>query len=650
VNKSNFDFADSFFANANKNNKEDKSTSNDEKNETDKKETKTMDTSSLKSKLRVMEVQDSSAMLSPRTPDGSPRKSSPSKSLPSTFQNKIFQPSSPRVGGKHQNKNMSLGAEEFNSSVPKIESGWMYKQGQLLKAKKKRWFELTPNQLIYRESQTHSAKRGHMQLQKCVVRCSETSLLDFQLISPERTLHLTSETPEDRMKWMSSITHNILLARRHVRTANVLALHHNAKQYNALDKIIRKRLEIVAHMTTKINKTDLNILAPSLFTVFSFRSLAMGCTLTSYCLAIEVERAESMATLFRSNSLGTKLLDLVIRAENDIRETSDVIHKDGLNHCDSLLDNVLPTVLTAIVSKCRPDNKYGLELDTERMKEHYNKHNWAKRRDDFFSNAKATASNQTDEETAMLQHIHADSMNEICSMCLDTIENALHSMLPLKCAVFVQLCDDMVHQFGRGTGSNITKTEIESYIVMLLFLRSINPSLMHPDAVTLYVDSNTPYNIQHVRRAQKTMAQVLQKLANGKRFEGPSNQYLEPMNTFIDANKNRLHGMYQIIEKRSTLMQTNPAKPPLTEEEAANIYDDTSIEHLYDSLMNIHTVMNHQTDTFTRMTTKQLSEFSVRSSLEPGFDPVSAFIDLEVVLESFTNSQGNNKWYGDVDK
>jgi hypothetical protein len=609
----------------------------DEKREVEQKESKTSNVSPLKQQLRVLEVRDelTTDISPPRTPDGSPLK----KTLfPGTLQTRIFKPSSPRIGGQHHNKNLSLGAGLYTiSSVPKIESGWLFKKGQMLKAKKKRWFELTPNQLIYRESQTHSGKRGHMQLQRCVVRAdgSDTSSLHFMVISPDRTLDLNAETTEERDKWLSALSHNISLARRHVRTANILALHHGSKQYNALDRTLRRRLEIVAFLSKHTTKMQLDSLAPSLFTIFSFRSLGSGCTLTSYCLAMEVEKTGSMSTLFRSNSLGTKLLDLVLRSGNDVR--------DGVNEMDqTFMEIVLPPVLTAIVEYCREDTRYGLELDNERCPP-------------GAPGASGDDSVGMSGLTTQMTNIHVERLNKICCLCLNKIQAALRAMLPLKCAVLSQLCEDMEHQFGRGTGNKGTdKKTMQDFIVMLLFLRTINPALTNPAAATLFVESlEEDDNIHHIRRAQKMVAQILQKVANGKRFDGPSNQYLAPMNAFIDENSSRLGAMYEVIEQRSSRMEDTPAKPPLLDEEAAILYDDEDIEAFYNSLIVVHTVLTEQPDGFTKISTKQLSEFSDRAKREPGFDLVGAMIDLEVVLESLGTPTGGSKWYGgneDVNK
>ena len=153
------------------------------------------------------------------------------------------------------------------------------------------------------------------QLQKCVVHSAPNSSLDFFMVSPVRTLHLSAATEDDRLQWMSSLSHNIRLSRQHARSTNLLALYHNAKQYTALDQLLRKRLEIIAWLATHCTKSQLSTLAPNLFTIYEFRSLGTACTLTSYCLGIEVESAESLSSMFRSNSLGTKLLDLVLRSE-----------------------------------------------------------------------------------------------------------------------------------------------------------------------------------------------------------------------------------------------------------------------------------------------------------------------------------------------
>ena len=179
-----------------------------------------------------MSQESSTAVLPPMTPESGgnsnaqDRKKFTFEPSNNSLANKIFKPSSPRV--KHHNKNMSLGGlvskeSNQNLSLPKMLSGWIWKKGQRVKAKKKRWFELTPTQLVYRETKHHSSKRGHMQLQKCALQ-QNTKVneegdrlnddLDFQIISPDRILYLTCETKEECNQWMNFIRHNIALSRR----------------------------------------------------------------------------------------------------------------------------------------------------------------------------------------------------------------------------------------------------------------------------------------------------------------------------------------------------------------------------------------------------------------------------------------------------
>ena len=90
-----------------------------------------------------------------------------------------------------------------------------------------------------------------------------------------------------------------------------------------MEKTLRKRIEIIAWLAANTTKQELNSVAPSLFCIYSFRSFATSCTLTSYCLAIEIERAQTMSTLFRANSLSTKMLDLVLKADTNTEADSE---------------------------------------------------------------------------------------------------------------------------------------------------------------------------------------------------------------------------------------------------------------------------------------------------------------------------------------
>ena len=150
------------------------------------------------------------------------------------------------------------------------------------------------------------------------------------------------------------------------------------------------------------------------------------------------------------------------------------------------------------------------------------------------------------------------------------------------------------------------------------------------------------------------LAQILQKIANGKIFEpGQSNQHLAVMNRMIETNTSRLYNMYHIIEQRALLLAGKPVPPPLSDEEAANTYrGDEAFERLYEALVSVHGVLHEcqsKNARFTKMTTEQLSLYPDRARKEPGFDPVSAMIELEVVLDALghpSEGGGVGKMYG----
>ena len=438
------------------------------------------------------------------------------------------------------------------------------------------------------------------------------------MVSPVRTLHLSAATEDDRLQWMSSLSHNIRLSRQHARSTNLLALYHNAKQYTALDRLLRKRLEIIAWLATHCTKSQLSILAPNLFNIYEFRSFGTACTITSYCLGIEVESSESLSTMFRSNSLGTKLLDLVLRSER--LETSKESESQSSNGRRSLLNDIIPDIMNIIIQGCREDTEYGLKLE--------------------------------DNNNNKKNNEHVEQLNQICEKSLDCIKNGFQQMMPLKCAVCVQLMEEMYHHFQKiaktKNGGNRTtplplplppptKESLQQYIVMLLFLRLINPALMNPDVHTMYanISMEDTDNIIHIQQAKKYVAQVLQKVANGKRFEGQSNIHLIAMNGLIDRSGHRCHNLYQVIQARSSLMERNPATPPLKDDEAAHLYDDDIFDDLYNSLVEVHNILEDQPrKKITRIDSETIKLFPERAKREVGYDPMSAMIDLDVVLDS----------------
>ena len=275
------------------------------------------------------------------------------------------------------------------------------------------------------------------------------------MVSPVRTLHLSAATEDDRLQWMSSLSHNIRLSRQHARSTNLLALYHNAKQYTALDQLLRKRLEIIAWLATHCTKSQLSTLAPNLFTIYEFRSLGTACTLTSYCLGIEVESAESLSSMFRSNSLGTKLLDLVLRSErletSKESESERQSQSQSSNSRRSLLNDIIPNIMNIIIQGCREDTENGLKLE--------------------------------DNNNSKKKNGHVEQLNQICEQSLDCIKNGFQQMMPLKCAVCVQLMEEMYHHFQKiaktkKVGNRTlplplpppTRESLQQYIVMLLFL------------------------------------------------------------------------------------------------------------------------------------------------------------------------------------
>ena len=284
----------------------------------------------------------------------------------------------------------------------------------------------------------------------------------------------------------------------------------------------------------------------------------------------------------------------------------------------SLLNDIIPNIMNIIIQGCREDTENGLKLE--------------------------------DNNNSKKKNGHVEQLNQICEQSLDCIKNGFQQMMPLKCAVCVQLMEEMYHHFQKiaktkKVGNRTlplplpppTRESLQQYIVMLLFLRLINPALMNPDVHTMYanISMEDTDNIIHIQQAKKYVAQVLQKVANGKRFEGQSNVHMIAMNGLIDRSGHRCHNLYQVIQARSLLMEKNPATPPLKDDEAAHLYDDEIFDDLYNSLVEVHNILEDQPrKKMTSVDSETIKLFPERAKREAGYDPMSAMIDLDVVLDS----------------
>jgi hypothetical protein len=175
---------------------------------------------------------------------------------------------------------------------------------------------------------------------------------------------------------------------------------------------------------------------------------------------------------------------------------------------------------------------------------------------------------------------------------------------------------------------------------------------MNPNVHTMYsnITLEEKDSIEHIQQAKKYVAQILQKVANGKRFEGPSNGHLSIMNGFIDRSRSRCRELYQVIEARSSLMKNNPATPPLKDDEAAHLYDDEIIDDFYKSLVEIHGVLHGvlhgQLTSVTRMDSDSIASFPDRARREAGYDPRSSMSDLDIVLSSLGAPSAASKTRG----
>ena len=343
------------------------------------------------------------------------------------------------------------------------------------------------------------------------------------------------------------------------------------------------------------------------------------------------------------------MLDLVLKADTNTEADSEQ-EEHGAAQDGPLLNNLVPVIMEAIVQNCRLDPQFGVELDMHQQ------------RVALTSSVVLPDSNKPIKVsmTAAQHTVHAQRMHDIIELCLTSIEHGLKRMSPLKCAVLVQLCDDMMLHFSSSTTTTatldlgITEQSVQQYIVMLLFLRLINPALAHPKAADGCCNQDD--NVQHVRRGQKMVAQILQKLANGKVFEqGQSNEHLSVMNHYIINNATRIQAMYGMIQQRSLMMDRMPAKPPLNDDECANAYDDSSFEMLYSSLVNVHELFYNKklsnNSYFVNMTNDEMTSFSKHAQRQVGYDLVGAKIDFEVVLDSLGKPNRNEeeyKWYGSV--
>ena len=287
--------------------------------------------------------------------------------------------------------------------------------------------------------------------------------------------------------------------------------------------------------------------------------------MVSYTLKLEIDRTKTLATLFRRNSLATKMFDALMSTGDEIEFGS----------YSTFLKDVMSPVFNSIVANVSINGKSGLELDPFKISSLDDK----------------LAKCSPDKLQATLQK-KVDALGDICHLFLDQVEKALGKISPLKCMVLLQIADDLVKKFSGGDRlkSSTSKSVLEGHVISLLFLRTFCPELIKKDACQKYaVTKVKSKEFSLVRRAQTLVAIVLQKMANGRRFQGSSSAYLVPMNEFMDSHSERLASMYRKIEDRSKEVSSSVNSIMSISDEIASVsYGDVDIEALASALHTLH--------------------------------------------------------------
>lgn len=304
------------------------------------------------------------------------------------------------------------------------------------------------------------------------------------------------------------------------------------------------------------------------------------CSVVSRCLWIEIEETRTEATLFRRNSLATKMLDALI-------STSDGFQFGREN---AFLAGVMPPIMNAIVANVSLCGKTGLEINPTRI-----------------ASLDRELANGPQNVLSTTLTKHVNMIQDICKLCLDKMDQAILNLSPLKCMVLVHLVDDMANKFSREGGyrGQTSKDMLEARVISLLFLRSFCPELTKSDSCKRYAVSEiTTKEALLVRRAQTLVAMVLQKMANNMRFKGDSSSYLLPMNNFIDIHQERLPQMYATIKARSNdLSSAGLDTAPIRDIDAALLYGDVDIEALASALHTLHKIVYAERVSFSEVGT-----------------------------------------------
>lgn len=106
-------------------------------------------------------------------------------------------------------KRAQIPGDGRNALVEK--SGWLNKEGSIVKSWKKRFFKLQDQAIIYYESVKESSIKGVFLLREseCRVSKKKDKPFIFEIVHPRRTLYCSADSERELNEWVAAISNNI---------------------------------------------------------------------------------------------------------------------------------------------------------------------------------------------------------------------------------------------------------------------------------------------------------------------------------------------------------------------------------------------------------------------------------------------------------
>jgi GTPase-activator protein for Ras-like GTPase/C2 domain/PH domain len=271
-----------------------------------------------------------------------------------------------------------------------------------------------------------------------------------------------------------------------------------------------------------------------------FHSKGMILQLAKNVSSREIDATESPETIFRGNSIATKLVDVYMKMV-------------GLPYLHGVLQPLIAPIYAS---------KRALEVDPNKL---------------------ATSASPSAMAAANAQvEGNVDALVALVGQFFDTIVSSAADCPPVLRAIFAHLRKRVEHRYDAAQVDTVRHTVVSS----MLFLRFFVPAILNP----MLFDVMPEFASEHASRTLTLVAKTIQNLANLVEF-GEKESFMLPLNQFIVAHIPKMRAfLIDISTEKSSLAMAETLDDIWLEKELAAIHRTV--------LSNWNTIEEHSTPEF----------------------------------------------------